>query len=379
MRVLLQTLIPQRVTVSYLGESNPVADNATVSGRSRNRRVDLRFATDRSAPQPPGPQPPGPQPPGGGKDDDQHICDTYPLLCGIGITPFLLPLICLIAPEACAAVGCALAPELCVPQPPGPPQPPEPPEPPEHGGPHVTFVPAVRADNTPSGAPDRIGLRDPVYVSAVVVTPMPLTTPITVDVDGVSPLAGNATVNGAAQVQIMGTTMLEIRGVTMTAPNFAFSPALQLGAWWSGDLVGASNRFGVSSIMQGWTVALDGVKTFPMGHVFYARMDWVSDSGAYHHLNECRYVELVMVASEDGGMDVVVEDDRTPHRHADVRGDRRRRDVADTPGGPGTACWRSCTASATCAPTAAGSPPAIPVSRSSEMCGATLTTRCAGN
>jgi hypothetical protein len=43
-RAILRTLVPQRVTVSYLGESNPVADNATISGRSRNRRVDLRFA-----------------------------------------------------------------------------------------------------------------------------------------------------------------------------------------------------------------------------------------------------------------------------------------------------------------------------------------------
>jgi len=46
----------------------------------------------------------------------------------------------------------------------------------------------------------------------------------------------------------------------MTAANFRFSPFLQLGAWWSGRLVGASNRFAASSIMQDWTVVFDGVR-----------------------------------------------------------------------------------------------------------------------
>jgi outer membrane protein OmpA-like peptidoglycan-associated protein len=305
-RAMLQRLVSQHVTISYLGETNPVASNATVSGRSRNRRVDLRFATEPPAQQPPGqqpgPQPPGPQPPDGGTDEDRSLCDTYPLLCGIGVLPFLLPLVCLIAPEACAAMGCALLPELCLPPtpPPGPPKPPQ--EPPDPRAPHVTFIPDVRADNTPLGMPDRIGLRDPVQVTAVVVAPTPLTTPITVDVDGVSARAGSATVNGGAHVQITGTTPLEIRGVAMTAPGFGFSPFLQLGAWWSGTLVGASNRFAVSSIIQDWTVVLDGVVTTRIGHGFYARMDWASDSGAYWDLDECRYVELVAVVTESGGM-----------------------------------------------------------------------------
>ena len=307
-RAMLQSLVPQHITTSYLGDTNPVASNATVSGRSRNRRVDLRFATEPSAPQPPGPQPPGPrppgpQPPGGGTDDGGDLCDTYPKLCGTGVLPFFLPLVCLIAPEACAAIGCALVPELCVPPtpPPGPPQPPK--EPPDPHAPHVTFVPDVRADNTPAGMADRIGLRDPVQVMAIVATPTPLTTPITVDVDGVSARAGNATVNGGANVQIMGTTLLEIRGVAMTAPGFGFSPFLQLGAWWSGTLVGASNRFAVSSIIQDWTAALEVAETDRFGHAFSARMDWASDSGAYRDLDQCRYVELVAIAvPESGGM-----------------------------------------------------------------------------
>ena len=306
-RAMLQKLASQRITISYLGDTNPEASNATVSGRSRNRRVDLRFATEPPAPKPPGPQPgpqpPGPRPPsGGGTDDDQSLCDTFPKLCGIGVLPLLLPLICLIAPEACAAIGCALVPELCVPPtpPPGQPQPPK--EPPDPRAPHVTFVPDVRAGNTPVGMADRIGLRDPVQVMAVVVAPTPLTTPITVDVDGVSAPAGNATVNGGADVQIMGTTPLAIRGVAMTAPGFGFSPFLQLGAWWSGTLVGASNRFAVSSIIQDWTAALEVAETDRFGQAFSARMDWASDSGAYRDLDECRYVELVAVVTESGGM-----------------------------------------------------------------------------
>lgn len=316
-KALLQPQISQRVTITGYGESNPVASNDTVSGRSRNRRVDLRFAA--VGPPPPQPVPPQPQPQpvpqpqpqvqpppgggGGGKDDDKTLCETIPLICGLGIPVFLLPLICVIAPEACIAVGCALLPPLCAPPP--PPPPPKPPEePPEKppGGPLVTFVPAVRAGNTPDGMPDRIGLRDPVHVSAVVVAPQPLTAPITIEVDGTSRQAGDATVNGQHNIQITATTLLEVKGIASSAANFAFSPFLQLGAWYNGALVGDSNRFGVSAIMQNWTAALDGVDTTRFGHAFYTIMDWVSDSGNYRDLDECRHVERVAVVAEEGGM-----------------------------------------------------------------------------
>src|SRR5690606_32118394 len=114
--------------------------------------------------------------------DDRGLCEDFPILCGIGITPFFLPLICLVAPEICIAVGCALVPPLCVP--PTPPIPPGPPKQPDEDGdrPHVTFVPDVRASNTPVGMPDRIGLRDPVSVNAVVVNPPTNGVPIIIDV-----------------------------------------------------------------------------------------------------------------------------------------------------------------------------------------------------
>jgi outer membrane protein OmpA-like peptidoglycan-associated protein len=314
---ILQPLISQRVSVSAYGETNPAASNDTVSGRNRNRRVDLRFSVDRPPPKPdpnpkpdpkpkPEPKPPGPKPPDGG--DDTNFCLDYPLLCGMGVSPFLLPLVCLVAPEVCLAATCLLLPELCIPPlppiPPGPPEPPKPPKPPRDDDhrPHVTFMPAVRADNTPSGMPDRIGLRDPVNVMAVVLNPPPITSPITVNVDGAGPNGGIASINGAQQVQINGTTTLKIQGTTMSAANFAFNPFLQLGAWWANDLVGWSNRFSVTSIMQDWSVRLESYDVLRDGCSFYTKMGWVSDSGAYSNLDECRYVERVALVEESGGM-----------------------------------------------------------------------------
>ena len=319
-KTILQPLITQRITVSAFGETNPVASNETVSGRSRNRRVDLRFASDRpptpkplprpkpvppgQKPPQPGQQPPGTQPPGGGGGDGDHkFCEDYPLLCGLGVVPFFLPLLCLVAPEVCLAATCVIAPELCVVPPPPPSGPPEePPRPEEDSRPIVTFVPAVRSPNTPVDMNDRIGLRDPVNVTAVVVNPPPVTSPITITVDGTGPNGGEATINGQATVQITGTTPLQVLGTRMSAENFAYNPYLQLAAWWSNDLVGASNRFAVSSIAENWSVEFDAANVTRFGYAFYVKMDWVSDSGAYRHLDACRFVELVGVIEEHGGM-----------------------------------------------------------------------------
>jgi outer membrane protein OmpA-like peptidoglycan-associated protein len=315
---ILRPLTTLYLAISAFGESNPAASNETVAGRSRNRRVDIRFFANRPPPaqppprpiptppgqEPPGPQPPGPppgpQPPGGGEDD---FCADYPLLCGIGIIPFFLPLICVVAPELCLSVTCILAPELClVPPPPGEP-PGEPPERPEGDGrPVVIFVPLVRASNTPAGLNDRIGLRDAISVTAVVVNPPPLTNPITIEVDGTGSNGGVATINGQAQIQITGTTPLEILGTQMSAANFFYNPYLQLAAWWSNDLVGASNRFAVSSIAENWSTTFAGANRGRHGYVYMADMGWESDSGSRSDLNSCYYVELVGVDMQTGGM-----------------------------------------------------------------------------
>lgn len=309
---ILQPLVTQRISISAYGETNPVATNDTVAGRSRNRRVDLRFDSYRPpAPQPtpePTPVPPGPQPPGGGGGggggDD---CDNYPLLCGIGLPFFFLPLLCLIAPELCAALSCLIDPALCLPPPPPPPPPKEPPRrEPDDGRPSVDFVPAVRSPNTPAGMNDRIGLRDPVNVTAVVTNPPPVTAPITIDVHRSGPGGGEATINGQASVSITDTTTLQVLGTGdkkgMSAPGYARNPDLQLAASWSNDLVGASNRFAVSSIAEDWSLVESGQEEGPEGYVFWVKMDWKSDSGQHRHLDQCGYVELVGLIAEDGGM-----------------------------------------------------------------------------
>jgi outer membrane protein OmpA-like peptidoglycan-associated protein len=322
---ILQPLITQRVSLSAYGETNPAATNEAVSGRSRNRRVDIRFVANRPptpqplprprpvppGDQPPIPQPPGPQPPGGGGGgDNDSFCVEHPLLCGIGITPFFLPLLCMIAPEICLGATCILAPELCLiplPPPPPPPDPDDPdPDDPDDDGTHpvVSFLPAVRSPNTPTGMNDRIGLRDPVNVIAVVVNPPAPTAPITIAVDGTGQNGGDATINGQAQLNIVSTTPLEVQGKVMSSENFAYNPYLQLAAWWSNDLVGESNRFAVSSIAENWSVEF-GIPPYGQGQYGYflnADMPWVSDSGKVSDLNACLYVELVGDPDENGGM-----------------------------------------------------------------------------
>ena len=235
-----QKLASQRITISDPGDTNPEASNATVSGRSRNRRVDLRFATEPPAPscpdRNPGPSRPGLSPRAAAARMTIRVPPYFPNLCGIGVLPLLPPLICLIAPEACAAIGCCLAPELRVRQLRHPDSPSRPKSRPTLA--RRTSPSSRRARlQTPVGMADRIGLRDPVQVMAVVVAPIQVTTPITVDVDGVSALGGNATVNGGADVQIMGTTPLAIRGVAMMRPVSASARSSS-----SAPVVGHSGR-----------------------------------------------------------------------------------------------------------------------------------------
>lgn len=323
-KTILDPLITQRISVSAYGETNPAAPDDTVEGRSRNRRVDIRFATDRPPgpvpprpvpvppggtptpvpiPEPPAPVPPGTEPPGGG-DDDTTFCEDHPILCGIGLTPFFAPLICLVAPEICVAEGCALVPELCIP--PTPPTPPErPPDRPpddDHRRPMVIFTPNVRASNTPAGMNDRIGIRDGVSVTATVINPPTDGSQISIFVSDNNLGAGNAAVNGQRQIFITGTTPLSILGTLMSSGNYIFNPYIQLGASWSGHLVGDSNRFAVSSIAQDWTLIDAGNNVGAFGYVSMADMEWVSDSGAYGHLDECRYVERVGLMNESGSM-----------------------------------------------------------------------------
>jgi outer membrane protein OmpA-like peptidoglycan-associated protein len=334
-RDALAPLLTRRVGITWASEFHPVASNATAEGRSRNRRVDVRFRTVTPPQPPPGTRPPPgttppiidppggerpPEgarpppiidpPPGGGPTPDDHrddddgpampnLCILAPGLCaGVGL-PFLLPLICLIEPALCVLP--ILPPILPPPPPPGGPDRPDRPDRPDHDRPHVMFVPDVRASNTPAGMNDRVSIAAPVHISAVVSNPPPAPQTILIEVDGGGPRTGEATVNGAPRINIAGTTALEVQGSTMTPPDSG-PPRLQLGAWFAGDLVGASNTFAVSVIQQDWSTAYEDEIGDPTGYLMYVEMRWDHDGTAVRDLTGSHYVELVGVESETGAM-----------------------------------------------------------------------------
>jgi outer membrane protein OmpA-like peptidoglycan-associated protein len=290
-RDVLTPLLSSRVGISWVGELHPVASNTTAEGRSRNRRVDVRFVSSIS----PVPNSPTPRPKPDRKDDDHPDSDEcpwfLPLLCsGLGL-PWLLPLICFIDPALCIPP--------VFPPPPRPPRPDKPDKPPRT--PQVMFVPDVRAANTPRGMNDRISNATPMTITAVVTNLPPAGQSILIEVDGVGPQAGDATIDGAHRIQINDTTTIRVQGTVLTAPRLS-APRLQLGAWFAGGLVGASNEFSVSAIMQDWETEFEDAKEFPMGFDLYAKMHWASDGISIRDLSECHHVELVGVDREEGAM-----------------------------------------------------------------------------
>jgi outer membrane protein OmpA-like peptidoglycan-associated protein len=119
--------------VTWSGEDEPLQDNATLQGRTLNRRVDILLKAATPVPPPPKKDDPIPPPP---KKDDpvpppprldippvpdinppgdktppsgwDFFCLRHPILCGAG----LLPLLCLIKPEICY---CIVNPLSCLP------------------------------------------------------------------------------------------------------------------------------------------------------------------------------------------------------------------------------------------------------------------------
>jgi hypothetical protein len=99
-------------------------------------------------------------------------------------------------------------------------------------------------------------------------------------------------------VQIQGTTALNVQGTGMTSPTFPFGSFLQLGASWNNDLIGDSNRFAVSSIIEDWIAVFEAAEKLTL----FAMMKWQSDSGKPRDLDECVFVELVAIIDEQGGL-----------------------------------------------------------------------------
>ena len=78
-------------------------------------------------------------------------------------------------------------------------------------------MPDVRSSNTPSEMRDRIGLRDSVRASAVVINPPTDGSMIRIFVSDNNAGAGNATINGVREINITVTTQaLDVLGTLMT-------------------------------------------------------------------------------------------------------------------------------------------------------------------
>jgi outer membrane protein OmpA-like peptidoglycan-associated protein len=95
------------------GARSPAGSNASVVGRSRNRRVDIVVYAPVSVVIPPtGEQDPGRRPETDTPEDEEWFCAQYPLLCGIGG----VSLFCLLFPEICSLplpALCLIFPGLC--------------------------------------------------------------------------------------------------------------------------------------------------------------------------------------------------------------------------------------------------------------------------
>jgi len=141
-RRFLRRQLGARITSHGEGEDTPFVSNETISGRSRNRRVDIVFVSERSILRPS--EETDSEETGTDDDtirqrrererrrpprrteteeDNRTFCARHPIICGLGGGGILIPIIlCGIFWEVCL---CAMVPSLCTIPPPPPPPPPD--------------------------------------------------------------------------------------------------------------------------------------------------------------------------------------------------------------------------------------------------------------
>jgi hypothetical protein len=134
---------------------------------------------------------------------------------------------------------------------------PAPPAPPTL--PLTVAITHVNANTSPAGMPDRIPPRvDTIVGVGIVGWRIPMA-PVTLSIDGAGGGNSNATIDGAATVDLTNTAAVRLRGTAQTSVGNAGN--LRLVAEQGGTRLATSNAFSVSAIPQNFSITFNSLIT----------------------------------------------------------------------------------------------------------------------